>query len=279
MKWSKKGLIYNNSHSQLPIVQKEGSWYKCYLTSRNKNNQSYIKKIKFQLNPLQVFDYGCVLKPSNIYDCDGVMTSCVITLKGVEYLYYTSWKKMGSPFYKHNICLAIDFAKINEPIIKSHSNDFGICSSPFILIENKWRMWFISGQNSDGWIENNGILCPTYTMHYAESDDGIHWSRKKIFFPRKPREIFSRPFVFKQNETYKMFYSKLTIDKEKLYTIGYAESKDGLSWRRLDAQAGITTSKEGWDNKSIAFPWIVDNFLFYSGNNFGKEGFGYAEQL
>jgi hypothetical protein len=207
------------------------------------------------------------------------MTSCVIKHKSTEYLYYTGWSKSNYPFYQHNICLAVNLNKISIPILESKSSDFGICSSPFVFTENMWRMWFISGEGGDGWIENNGILCPTYTIHYAESNDGYHWRRQKIFFPRKPREIFSRPFVYKEKNLYKMFYSKLTMNKEKRYNIGYAESCDGLSWVRFDEDAGIGLSEEGWDDKSIAFPWIVDNILFYSGNNFGKEGFGYAERI
>ena len=279
MKWSKKGLIYNSFHSQLPIIQKHGDCYKCYLTPRNENNQSYIRQINFKLNPLVVEDCGCVLEPSHHFDCDGTMTSCVVQSNQQEYLYYTGWRKLDSPFYQHNICLAIDFEKLTEPVIKSNASDFGICSSPFIMIESKWRMWFISGNNGDGWVENRGVLSPTYTIHYAESNDGIEWIRSKVNFHREHREIFSRPFVFKEDGIYKMLYSKMIMDDKKRYDIGYAESKDGISWKRLDAEAGIKPSGEGWDSDSVAFPWIIDNYLFYAGNDFGKGGFGYAERI
>jgi len=282
IKWIKKKLIYNKSHSQLPIIKKENDWYKCYITSRNIQNESFIKKIYFKIDPIIIKENEKdILKGDNEYDINGVMSSCIVNYDNKEYLYYTGWKKLESPYYKHTICLAIDYCKHPQPIIISKAEDFNICSSPFVMIENNiWRMWFISGKNCDGWVKNyDNTFCPTYGINYAESNDGFFWFRKKIYFPREYREIFSRPFVFKENGIYKMFYSKLMIKIPKNYTIGYAESNDGLTWKRLDSEVGIHPSKKGWDSQSIAFPWIDDKYLFYSGNNFGKSGFGYAERF
>lgn len=46
-----------------------------------------------------------------------------------------------------------------------------------------------------------------------------------------------------------------------------------------DNEVGITISESGWDSEMVAFPYIVDNYMFYSGNGFGREGFGYATIL
>jgi len=61
-------------------------------------------------------------------------------------------------------------------------------------------------------------------------------------------------------------------------TCGWSENlKD---WNREDEKAGIDVSKEGWDSKMIAYPYIVKTsnkvLMFYNGNGFGTSGFGYA---
>ena len=63
--------------------------------------------------------------------------------------------------------------------------------------------------------------------------------------------------------------------------MGYAYSDDLINWTRDDSQAGISISESGWDSEMIAYPHIVKidekYYMFYCGNEFGREGFGYAE--
>ena len=42
------------------------------------------------------------------------------------------------------------------------------------------------------------------------------------------------------------------------YRIGYAQSKDGMSWTRIDKQVGINLSTGGWDSQAQSYPYIVD---------------------
>ena len=69
-------------------------------------------------------------------------------------------------------------------------------------------------------------------------------------------------------------------DKENSYRIGYAESKDGITWKRLDDKAGIERSKFGWDSEMMSYPNVIKYqdkiYMFYNGNGFGQSGFGYA---
>jgi len=64
------------------------------------------------------------------------------------------------------------------------------------------------------------------------------------------------------------------------YRIGYAESKDGYQWVRKDNEVGINVSPSGWDSESMAYPHVFTHsgkkYMLYSGNNFGKGGFGLA---
>jgi hypothetical protein len=64
------------------------------------------------------------------------------------------------------------------------------------------------------------------------------------------------------------------------YRIGYAESADGLAWRRLDHLAGIAPSDAGWDSEMIEYACVFDcqgaRFMLYNGNAFGRTGMGLA---
>jgi hypothetical protein len=64
------------------------------------------------------------------------------------------------------------------------------------------------------------------------------------------------------------------------YGIGYAESRDGLTWERRDDLAGISRSESGWDSEMICYPCVVNvgpnRYMFYNGNRYGSTGFGVA---
>ena len=67
----------------------------------------------------------------------------------------------------------------------------------------------------------------------------------------------------------------------KAYRIGYAQSDDMINWKRDDKKSGLDVSIDGWDSEMVAYPHVVNVdgkiLMFYCGNYFGKNGFGYAE--
>jgi hypothetical protein len=69
-------------------------------------------------------------------------------------------------------------------------------------------------------------------------------------------------------------------DRSAAYRIGYAESDDGVVWRRDDGAAGIDLSDSGWDAEMQAYPAVYNHagslHLLYVGNGFGLTGFGHA---
>ena len=144
--------------------------------------------------------------------------------------------------------------------------------------EGRWKMWYIGG---DKWIETNGKQLPSYNMRYLESDDLTSWGRqgRVVLDPRPPDEFgFGRPFIIKEDNLFKMWYSIRTISKG--YRLGYAESLDGLRWERKDAEVGIDVSESGWDSQMTGFGCIQETkygtYMFYNGNNYGETGFGVA---
>jgi hypothetical protein len=134
-----------------------------------------------------------------------------------------------------------------------------------------------------------GRMEPRYHLKYAESHDGIHWHREgrvAIDYAGPAEGGIVRASVQKDGALYRMWYcyrsqAEYRSVRTDSYRIGYAESGDGLVWTRLDDQAGISPSAEGWDSFMLAYPEVVDvaghRYMFYNGNGFGQSGFGYAE--
>ena len=58
------------------------------------------------------------------------------------------------------------------------------------------------------------------------------------------------------------------------------DSDDGINWTRLDEEVGIDVSKTGWDSEMIEYPHVFDHksnrYMLYNGNGYGKTGFGLA---
>ena len=67
------------------------------------------------------------------------------------------------------------------------------------------------------------------------------------------------------------------------YKLAYAESEDGIDWVRMDGKLNLKLSETGWDSEMMAYPSVVKykekTYLFYNGNHFGYDGFGYAEMI
>jgi len=58
-------------------------------------------------------------------------------------------------------------------------------------------------------------------------------------------------------------------------------SNDLINWERVDHKIKFNSRNQTWDSSMRAYPCIIhlngSYYLFYNGNSFGKEGFGYAK--
>ena len=119
-----------------------------------------------------------------------------------------------------------------------------------------------------------------HIIKYATSTDGINWDRHDVtcIEPKYEGEFaIVKPFVIKEDNIYKMWYSYRVYDN---YKMGYAESYDGLDWERKDEQVGLEVSPTGWDSEMVCYPFIFEHkgkrYMLYNGNSYGKTGFGLA---
>jgi hypothetical protein len=121
---------------------------------------------------------------------------------------------------------------------------------------------------------------PRYNIRHAYSPDGIHLDGEyQVCIDMEGGEYrVGRPYVIKHENLYRMFYG--TSTRTEGYRLAYAESGDGISWLRKDQEVGIDVSPSGWDSEMQAYPAVVTHenqtYLFYNGNSYGREGFGFA---
>jgi len=298
MKWKKKGLIFkvkNNfpwmhSHASTPVADYVGSnIFRIYFSTRNKKNQSQTGYIEINIsNPRKIINlsHKPVLKLGKLgaFDENGLMVTSLVNYENKKYLYYVGWGSFSTTPFHWAIGLAISkdngktFRKFSTgPLLDRNYVDPFFVTSPTVILENGlWRMYYSSAL---GWKTYEGKKIAPYNIRYAESKNGIDWVRKRkicIDF-RFPNEYaIGRANVLKENKIYKMWYSYSTGN----YRIGYAESEDGINWKRKDEKAGIKVSKSGWDSKSVEHSFVFKHktttYMLYTGNEFGKTGFGYA---
>jgi hypothetical protein len=301
MKWIKKGLIAQPSeeldwmitHAGIPFAERiTEDLFRIYFYGRDNQNRAQIGFIELNINEpnrilyitekpvLRLGDLGC-------FDDSGVMPSWITIYGDRKYLYYTGWTKGVTVPYYFYVGLAISkdggksFERFSEaPLLGRNNIDPYLTASPCVIIENKiWRMWYVSSIKRE---MKNGKIIPYYHIKYAESKDGINWKRKGIVcvdFKSREENAIARPCVIKEDGIYKMWYSYSGY-KGKKYRIGYAESKDGVYWKRKDKDVGIDVSDSGWDSEMICYPFVFPHkgkkYMLYNGNNFGNDGFGYA---
>lgn len=306
MRWVKKGLIFtvdNHSewmshHACVPIAEPiSDDVLRIYFGPRDTQGRTRTTFIEVDAdNPANVryvhdrpvLDLGKL----GTFDDSGAMPSSIVNDGPRKYLFYIGWNQGVTVPYRNAIGLAVSedggltFERVFDgPIVDRSRLEPYFCASPFALIdEGKWKLWYAS---STGFVEANGQPEPVYHIRYAESDDGIEWVRH----PRPcieysfVGEANARPSVIKENGVYRMWYCfrgsfNYRTDKDQSYRIGYAESKDGKVWARLDDLVGIERSEVGWDSVMMEYPFVYERsgvkHMLYNGNGFGETGIGYA---
>ncbi len=281
------------THAANPFAVKlSENIFRIYFTCRNISNQSHIGYV--DVNAAADFEVKAisenpVLSPGEpgMFDDSGVAMGFYLEINGVPHIYYLGWNLKVTVPWLNSIGLAKFDYKLNQfvkvsraPIMdRSHEDPFSI-SYPGILFDGGiYKMWY--GSNLKWGQQQNEM---NHVIKYAESADGINWIRKNeiaLQLEHNGEYALSKPFVIKENGEYKMWYSYRANADILNYRIGFADSPDGKTWKRKDADAGIDISTDGWDSEMIEYPFIFTFknklYMLYNGNGFGITGFGIAE--
>jgi hypothetical protein len=298
MRWRKLGRIYSPvelgdwavSHAAVPIALRLESYrWRIYFSVRDRRNRAHTGFFEIDLRRPDRALRTCerpVLSPGGLgtFDEDGAMGSWIVEENGRLLLYYIGWNLGVTVPFRNSIGLAESrdggesFTRVSVgPLLDRGIHDPCFAANPCLLIEeDRWRMWYLS---CVAWEPGPEGPLHRYHIKYAESADGIDWFRRGLVcidFKGPDEVALARPCVLKDPDCYRMWYSR----RGPSYRLGYAESTDGLSWQRLDEQAGLDVSASGWDSEMIAYAFVFDaegqRFMLYNGNGYGMTGIGLA---
>ncbi len=309
MEWEKLGLVWAPSgeadwartHATLPVVQTmaDGQW-RVYVSCRDAQGKSRIGRLTLDATTLPHalprvtgFDDAPVLSlgAPGAFDDSGVMPSWLIGNGDELRLYYLGWNVIGTVPYRLSIGLATSmdggatFQRYSQgPIVDRSLREPFFATAPCVLREDgQWRMWYVS---CTGWREIDGRWEPCYHVKYADSADGIDWNITGIScIAAAEGEAIGRPCVVRLEDRYAMIYSRRSIsgyrtNPDQAYRLEYAESADGIEWRRVEGSQSIARSSDGWDSEMLEYCWVErcgpETYLLYNGNGFGHSGFGIA---
>jgi len=286
MKWIKKGLIYGPDGDSwwaqrwalqpTPFLRADGV-IRVFVGLRTRQGVSRVGFVDVSAdNPAEVIGFSrepaLDIGVPGAFDENGVVPCAVVEREGQLYLYYAGYQ-LGQKvkFYVFGgLAVTADggatFQRYSRVPICDRTDDelFFRVIHTMMYEGGLWRAWYGAGSE---YTVQDGKQLPKYNIRYAEAHDGVELSR------------VGRPYVIKHDGRYKMFYSAGTAARG--YRLAYADSDNGITWERKDAEVGIEVSPSGWDSQMQAYPSIVmykdKVYLFYNGNNYGEEGFGYAE--
>ncbi len=305
MNWIKcghiKGLVqdvkWSNSYAQVPTLLLKEDRLRVYFSTRPRQDMTLTSYCDLDINDLTKVLYIhnepiLPLGEPGTFDQHGIMPSAVVEKDGLVYLYYSGWcRSVGVP-YNNYTGLAISedggstFKKAFQgPVLDRTKYELFSATSPDVFFDgDKWHCWYCSGTN---WHHINDKFEHTYDLKYASSPDGLNWNQtnKVIIAQSNSYEAITKPSVIYINGQYHMWYCyRGSFDfrsGNEGYKMGYATSTDLVNWDRQDDKAGIAPSAEGWDSEMIAYPAVIkigsDVYMFYNGNNFGRDGFGFAK--
>jgi hypothetical protein len=302
MKWEKLGRVYvgrgdrewQNSHAYCPtpIALRDGR-IRVFCAFWDRDRIGRIGWVDVdEYDPTRVL--GVSTTPAldigvpGAFDDNGVTPLSASRLAdGTIRVYYAGWQLGVRVRYLLFTGLAesyddgATFRRVSQaPVLDRSDQELQLRSSVHVRQEAAgWRMWYAA--TSDWVVNPDGVSRPRYIFRHVASPDGITWPDcgEPCLTPADDDEIgFARPCIIGRGGAYRMWYSirRFSIG----YRIGYAESTDGIRWRRMDADAGIDVSASGWDSEMVGLSAVHEHdhmlYLFYNGNGYGETGFGVA---
>lgn len=295
MTWSKLGHVYApdgslpwaRSYAANPVAEQiDGDLFRIYFSCRDDSNRSSIGFVEIDITrPGTILRSATepVLSPGELamFDDSGASIGCIVKAGERRLLYYMGWHLTVTVPWQNAIGVAVSdgpntpFRRHSRfPTMPLDETDPYTISYPWVAVENgKFKMWY--GSNI-AWGAAKADM--QHLIKYAESDDGIHWTRDNriaIDFSGPEEYAICKPCVVRDKDRYRMWFCA----RGKAYRIYYAESDDGIVWHRK-AEPDLSVSESGWDSEMVEYPFVFDHngarYMLYSGNTFGRTGFGLA---
>ncbi len=301
MKLIKSDIIYGakgefgewmDNSAMKPIPLMVGDVLRIYVTFRTKEGAGRPGYV--DLNPDNLSEVLDVSKSpllefgdKGYFDDNGVVPCTVFEDSGKYYMYYTGFNlgvKVRMTYFS-GLGISDDgttFRKFSTvPVMERTETGSLFRSVQCVVKENNcWKVYYVAGTK---FLQGKKKTLAEYELYCLETNDLTKLNFDgQIVLPCVDNEYrIGAPQVVKENGIYKMYYCTGTEDV--VYDLKYAESLDGFNWTRKDNILGFQRTPGGWDSEMAAYPSVITikgrKYMFYNGNNFGHDGFGYAELI
>ena len=290
-----------SKHCQMPtaVLVEEGT-LRMFYCARNASNQSQVYFADLEPEPpfavkmrptVPCFENG---KPGT-FDASGVMPSSILQIGEELWMYYIGWTIRADVPYHNAIGLAVStdggrsFKRMFEgPVVGNAAREPYFCSTSDVMqVNGEWLMWYAS---TTGWIDLEGKMEPRYHLKLATSRNGMDWNYGQqiaVDYCNQQEAAVARATVLRDENHYHMWFCHRSLygyrdDPSGAYSIGYAQSTDGITWQRnidVEVFAG-SGSIAGFDHTMQAYPFVCKlssgPVMFYNGDGFGQTGIAYA---
>ncbi|MBI5287134.1 MAG: hypothetical protein HY878_06050 [Deltaproteobacteria bacterium] len=264
-----------------PMVLNEEGFYRMWYEEFDNNATRIAHAISEDGVEWGVYEDSTVLDPGagDGWDSYGVAGGWVIKEEGVYKMWYA-----GHDGSTYRIGYATSRDGINWERYKENplvdvgpkgSWDGGRVAYPMVIKErNLYRMWY----------HGFSRVSPPSIGH-ATSTDGIHWEKTPgpLLTPGETGSwdghSIGYPMVIKDGGIYRMWYAGLDNEFGN-WRIGYAESKDGLSWVKFLNPVVDLGERGDWDDFAVSYPMVLKQnsmfLMWYGGIDGGSLRIGLA---
>lgn len=299
--WKKKHIIFDGSQvpfkdfksrtmlpKAIPLNNKTIRVFYTFITKKNQANCSYFDLDLKSLKVTNIYKKKILkLGRPGLFDDSGTLVSAICKYKEKYFLFYNGYKQTVVTPYSINVGLALskngsNFKKISlSPVLERNKFDPYFITGPFIMHDkDKFYCWYTSGMD---WKKINGKYDSQYCIKYATSKDCINWNYTNRICLKNKKQAITAPSIFKHNNIYHMIFCYRSLvdfrNGKGSYKIGYAKSKNGITWKRNDKKINYPKIKEkDWNSLMQCYPSVIKMgnkiLLFHNGNGFGETGIG-----
>lgn len=286
------------------LIEHEGQWRLYYAGADEKGRRRIcmatapIGDAKNWTRHGPVFDVG----PADSFDAAWCVLPHVVRMdNGKWHCYYTANCGKGaglSAFPGIGVAISDDLVHWEKyegnPVIKPSYIDgdpdaIGMAGGSVIKVNlpdggSEWRYYYTGCPT----VGDDYFLHQQKTNCLAVSQDGLHWEKRGSVLDRQEDRDYNdvacaTPVVWQDDDgLFRMVYSAIGT-RWGFYSICYAESDDGIAWRRGEHYGDDLTmgpTGQGWERQMVEYPTVVREGsrrrLFYAGNGYGGNGIGTA---
>lgn len=219
------------------------------------------------------------------FDDNGVVPCTVFEDEGKYYMYYTGFNlgvKVRMTYFS-GLGISDDgtnFRKYSTVPVMERTELGSLFRSVQCVVKERdcWKVYYVAGNR---FLNGKKKTLAEYELYCLETKDltKMNFDGVKVMPCVDNEYRIGAPQIIKEDGIYKMYFCTGTEDV--VYDLKYAESLDGFHWERKDSLLGFSRTPSSWDSDMAAYPSVINcggkRYLFYNGNNFGHDGFGYAE--